>query len=202
MFKKLFNTRRRRWAWVLLVLAIGAGTGWYLLIPDPAATGPPAEVILERMAELSELVTLRIEVEEVLTTRVDGYAGGIQATILARGDVVLAVDLSEARLIEIDDDARTGVLLLPLPRPFNPRLDHQRTRVLSVERHGLWLVAPTLHPERAVIQAALQAAQQAVEKAAATSESDQRARRQAEQVLQPFCTSLGWTIQVRWSSGQ
>src|SRR5436309_2155131 len=91
-----------------VVLALGAGAAGFWLgrllagpAPAPAAqrvlhehTGPS----LERVRELSSLVTTRLDVADVQETKISGYTGAVRAVLLVKGDVLLSVDLTKAKL--------------------------------------------------------------------------------------------------------
>jgi hypothetical protein len=80
------------------------------------AAGDNATPTIERVRELAELVTLRVEVSDLRETSVEGSLGGLRLAVLARGDVEVAADLTNARLRQLDPAARTAVVLLPPPR--------------------------------------------------------------------------------------
>ncbi len=103
----------------LVVLLIGSGLGWTGALayrpPIPADgihTGPS----IERMSALSQLLTLRIDVADVLVSRIDGMTGGVQLAMLVKGDVALGIDLSQARFDKIDNAHCTALLILPPPQ--------------------------------------------------------------------------------------
>ena len=68
------------------------------------------------MSELSQLLTLRIDVADVLVSRIDGVTGGVQLAMLVKGDVALGIDLSQSRFDKIDNAYCTAVLILPPPQ--------------------------------------------------------------------------------------
>src|SRR5512138_2245362 len=96
----------------------GGGAG--LLDPAAVSHSAPAPT-LERVRELSSLVTTVVDVSDVLVTRVAGRTGSVDAVLLVRGDVEMSVDLGRARLDRVDHAARRGVLVLPPPAPGRPR---------------------------------------------------------------------------------
>src|SRR5439155_5241093 len=73
----------------------GGGAG--LLDPAAVSHSDPAPT-LERVRELSSLVTTVADVSDVLVTRVAGRTGSVEAVLLVRGDAELSVDLERARL--------------------------------------------------------------------------------------------------------
>jgi hypothetical protein len=70
--------------------------------PDTVEPAPAAVTVVvptvERLQTLSSLVTQRIEVAEACETTLAGITGSIRAVLLARGDVLLPVDLTGANV--------------------------------------------------------------------------------------------------------
>jgi hypothetical protein len=154
---------------------------------------------VEQVQALSSLVTQRVEVAEACETTLAGYTGSIRAVLLARGDVLLAVDLSGATFEAVDPAAHTAVIALPSPQASSPRLDHDRTRMLAMTESGLWAITPgDNRTSAAVIEQAYREAQEAVARVGADPDLLVRARRQAETVLGAFFSATGWKVGVRW----
>jgi hypothetical protein len=151
------------------------------------------------MAELAQLLTLRIEVADVLVTRIDGVTGGVQVAMIVKGDVALAIDLSLARFDQVDRAHCTALLLLPPPQASCARVDHDRSRLFALTADGLWAITPGTRDYLAVVDKAMAQAQDLVASAARNNEADTRARRHAEIVLSTFFHSIGWEVQVHWT---
>ena len=113
------------------------------------------------------------------------------------GDVELTVDLSQARLEDIDEATRCATLVLPDPIPSRPRLDHERTRIYQIDRTGLWQIVPGQAAEAKLVDAAMAEAQRTLERAAQDPKIIQRTRAHAARLLQDAAASLGWTLEVR-----
>ena len=103
-----------------------------------AGAGPT----IERIRELSELTTLRIDVADASVTEFRGRTGGTRAVLVVRGEVVIGVDLAGAKFEDLDAEARSAVLMLPQPRVQFARLDHERTKLVGVWSGGLWTFVP------------------------------------------------------------
>jgi hypothetical protein len=163
---------------------------------DPAPT-------LERVRELSSLVTTASDVSDVLVTRVSGRTGAVEAVLLVRGDVELSVDLERARLDGVDQNARRAVLTLPPPAPLRPRIDHGRTQLVWLGRTGLWALVPVGMgdgaPEVRAVEESHRRAQAVVECAAADPVLVEQSRQRTEKVLRTFFAAAGWGVVVRWS---
>lgn len=153
---------------------------------------------LDRIRELSELVTLQVDVADVQQTRIDGHVGGICAILVVKGDAQVGVDLSAARLEKVDATARTAVLVLPEPSVSRPRLDHDRSHLFAVRQDGLWAITPGDGLYDRVTDRAWTEAQRTVARTAAEAKILERARRHAEQVLRTWSTAAGWDLTVRW----
>ena len=159
-------------------------------------TGPT----IERVQALSSLVTARVDVADVVESRLDGRLGGAKAALLVKGDFLLGVDLSLARFEAVDAAARTAVLVLPQPKVTSPRLDHSRSRVFAVTESGLWQVAPGGgDASAAVVNKAYRDAQRFVAAACDDPSLMPRARQQAERVLAAFFRATDWKVTVRWA---
>ena len=144
---------------------------------------------------LEELVTVRIQIADVLTASDGRYSGAW----LIKGDALVAVDLLQATFEEslIDLDQRTAVLCLPLPRIIQARLDHERTKTWDVKR-VTW-VPYSGNPDR-LRDAAMLEAQKLVEHAASQADCINQAKTRAETLVTAIYGKLGWTVTVRWLS--
>ena len=150
------------------------------------------------MRELAELVAERVEVADVLETSVGGYTGGLRVAVVVRGDFLLGVDLSRAKVQAVDAEAKSFELVLPPPQASSPRVDHSRTHLFEVFDHGLWAVVPGDAGRSRVVERAFEEAQRVVEEASADPALAERSKRRAEQVLKGFFESTGWKAQVKW----
>ncbi len=191
--------------WALLPLAVvlaGAGSGylaWAWLMTRAPVEPAHAALTVERLSEVSQLLTLKLDVSDVLLSRIEGYSGGVQAAVLIKGDVSLGIDLAQARFEDVDQSHHTAILILQPPTPSEPRLNHERTRIVSLEVTGLWRGVPGSRAEQAIANQALNEAQHLLASAVREKNADQRARRHAEAVLTAFCRSLSWEITIHWA---
>ena len=193
--------RLRGWVWLAAGWAVGAGSigmGRKSSELGSQHTGPT----IERIRALSELVTTRVEVADVQETMLQGRVGSLKAVLLVKGDVLLGVDLSAAKFESIDEIRHTAVLVLPSPTVKSPRLDHERTKLFALSEAGLWRVTPgDAKADAELINRAHRDAQRYITAVAADPSLIDRSRRQAENVLTTFFKAVGWTVNVRWSSG-
>ena len=171
--------------------------------------GKPDQLVLGRITELSELVTLRVPVSELCVTEISGYTGSIRCLLLAHGDVELGVDLNRAQFENVNPSNKTATLVLPHPRTRRARLDHNRTSVYRIDRFGLWRIRFTDEKARRVVNKAMKDALAAVALVGRGEKLKVQARRQAEAVIRGamevgggMLGLIGWVTEaVSLSSG-
>lgn len=153
--------------WVLrgmVLCLIAALLMWcaYLLWRSPPAglTHTSTALTIEQIQQMRRLVTLRVPVSDVQSSRAEGWTGGLNLLLIVHGEIQFGVDLEEARLEQVDEQARTAVLVLPPPRMFSAHLDHQKTRVYQAHRTGLWKLLPGEAGASQLLEKALSQAQQ------------------------------------------
>ncbi len=191
-----------RFTRTVIVLLIGSALGWtgaMALRPSLPANGIHDEPSIERMSALSQLLTLRIDVADVLVTRIDGATGGVQVAMLVKGDVAMGIDLSQGRFDQVDHERCTAVLILPPPQASCARVDQDRSRLFALTSDGLWMITPGSRDYIAVVDKAMSQAQDLVASAAHNIDADERARGHAEILLGTFFHSIGWEVQICWS---
>src|SRR5690606_16466717 len=120
---------------------------------------------LEQMMELSELVSLRLPLEQLVEVEMTGFSGSTRGVLLARGEALLATNLSSGKL-EFDDASRTVQVTLPAPYVLSATLDQAQTRSLLVTRTGFWHLLPGDAGEGIVVEQAMFKAQQRIQQAA------------------------------------
>jgi hypothetical protein len=158
-------------------------------------TGPT----IEQVQALASLVTQRVTVVDAQETTLAGHLGSAKAALLVRGDFLIAVDLSQARLELVDHATRTATLILPQPHVDQPRVDHDRTRLILLSESGLWAITPgDGRTAPWVINRAYADAQGFVAQAAGDPSLLAKARQQAQSVLGTFFGAMGWTVRIHW----
>ena len=148
---------------------------------------------VEKLQKLSHLLTLRVQIADVLIAEGQGCRG----SWLIKGDALLAVNLSQAKITDKQEDAKQATLILPEPQVFQPRVDHSRTRTWSVERVA-WL--PWHADQDALRDAVYAEAQKLVEHTANSAENIQTAKLTAETVLKGLYSEVGWNVAVKWGN--
>jgi hypothetical protein len=133
------NTHRRTTLKNGLILA---GVGMIVCVVVGRLFAPPVKTMsaptIEQLKPLAELMTHRVVVTDALTVSLSGYTGDLRAAVIVRGDAIITVDLTEARIEDVDQQARTAVIVLPPPKVVSARVDHDHTYVFSIESSGLW----------------------------------------------------------------
>ena len=98
--------RRIRKTLVLaLIVGMAMAMAWAVSdrLADPASSG--SALTIRQIQGLSALVSMRIELSDVLQTQIRGYTGSVKAVLLVKGDVLISVDLSRARFEQQDHRA-------------------------------------------------------------------------------------------------
>ena len=209
-------TRVRQALWLFTALAVGVCAGgvisWAARVRHGSSkagtmaiedtlhtdTGPT----LQQIQRLSNLVTMKVDVADVQVTEVGGYTGGQKAILLVKGDILLGVDLSQARLESVDSGSRTAVLVLPGPGVHSPRLDQERTRLFTVTSQGLWRLVPGDAGQTAVVNDAYKHAQKVVAEAASEAGLVDQCRRNTQSAVESFFNAASWRVDVKWSDNE
>ncbi len=184
----------------LLLLSLSAAASAIFLLPrfHPLATPAPVVVhsqgpTIEKLERLSQLVTTRVQIADVLT----GEGSGCKGAWLIKGDALLAVNLSQVKITDKHEDTKQATIILPDPQVLQPRVDHSRTRTWSVERVA-WL--PWHADQDSLRDAVMAEAQRLVAHAAGSTENVQAAKMTTEGVIKALYAEVGWNVAVEWSS--
>ena len=169
-------------------------TWHYLTQPKPAPVQSQGPTI-ERLERLAHLVTMRVYIADVLV----GEGEGCRGAWLIKGDALLGIDLSQAKIVEKDDQARRAVLRFPSPEVLQSRVDHAKTRTWEVRRTA-WV--PWNADADKLRDNVMYEAQKLVASAAASVENVGQAKAAAETMLRACTTrsagkwrSLGTNIE-------
>ena len=178
---------------VLAILAVLAlrGRSWLSRSPQPIviqSLGPT----VERLQKLSHLVTTKVLIADVLVGEGEGHVGAW----LVKGDALLGVDLSRAKIIAKDDAARRATIQLPLPELLTSRVDHSRTQTWQV-RKTAWL--PWSGDGDKLRDQVMREAQKLVAQAASSEEYISQSKGAADAIIAAFYAEVGWSVLVEWS---
>lgn len=168
---------------------------------EPSAT--PIETTsapsVEQLQALTSLVTTNVHVTDALTVNLTGRTGQLRAAVIVRGNAMISIDLTQARIEQIDQVGRTATIVLPTPHVVHARLDHNRTRIFSIEATGLWSMIPTDVGRAELIDQAMREAQQAVHRAAGDSDIIEQSRIRVETLICTFfADAMNWSVTVVW----
>lgn len=145
-------------------------------------------------------MTSRVVVTDVVVTSITGLTGELRAAVVVRGDALITVDLSTASIEVIDQDTRTAKIILPSPQVISARVDHEQTRIFSIQATGLWAIVSSDDGQAVLIDQAMKQAQQAITKAANESPMIHQARTRAETLICSFfANTLQWNVTVQWA---
>ncbi len=180
--------------WPRISASIGRLTGWSSAVPPPPVVRSAPSV--EQLQSLAELVSLRVQVIDILTVEQEGWLQGYKGAWLIRGDALWTTDLAQACLQEIATAGGPTVRIeLPTPTVSWARLDHSKTRTYDL-RSKSWI--PLVRVPEHVQDEALERAQDLVARTAARPEYRRQAQRQTESVVQRFFADAGFAAEIVW----
>jgi hypothetical protein len=184
----------------LLLLSLSAAASAIFLLPRFHPPSAPTPVVvhsqgpaIEKLVKLSQLVTTRVQVADILVAEGQGCRG----SWLIKGDALIAVNLDRAKITDKSEDTKQATVILPQPDVLQPRVDHRRTRTWSVERLA-WL--PWNADQDALRDAVMAEAQRLVAHTASSAENLSKAKLTAETVLKGLYSEVGWNVAVKWGS--
>ncbi len=188
---------------VVLSVALGVGisrfdfmaripvVGPFLFEEQPART-TTSPVVVEGIRDLNQLATLRLT-ESVLITRESGGTGlerifsGERVLLVAVGEVEAGVDLANMGEEDVQIDGDRVTIRLPEPEILSTSLDEDETAVYDRD-FGLL----NFRPDDELVEEARDEAVERVEEAARENDVLDSARRNAEDSIRAFATTLGF----------
>lgn len=144
-------------------------------------------------------VTTKVITSDIIEIPVEGKFGTCAAVVIAHGDVLVGVDMQQAKFEFVDHKACTAGIVLSPPESKSPRLDHDGTRVYNIKSTGMWYFFPDQGKEDWAVDKAMQEGQRRVEASAAEPGIIAASKKQAEQVLGCMFNEVGWKVTVRWA---
>ena len=184
----------------LLLIVLAAASFAVLIIPRlvPPETPPPVVIhsegpTVEKLERLSQLVTTRIQIADILVAEGNGCRG----SWLIKGDALLSVNLGQASITDKHDDTKQATITLPEPQVLQPRVNHERTRTWAVDRLA-WM--PWNADQDSLRDAVMAEAQKLVSHTAASAETLSQAKLTSETVLKGLYSEVGWNVAVKWGS--
>jgi len=132
-----------------------------------------------------------VNVADVLVAEGEGYRG----SWLIKGDALLSIDLSQAKVVTINNQLRTATIHLPQPKVSSPRVDFTRSKTWDVEK-VTWI--PWGGDQGVLRDLAMLHAQQLVEFAAGTEENMEHARTSTSRVVGSIYRMVDWDVTIEW----
>jgi hypothetical protein len=148
---------------------------------------------VEKLQRLSHLVTTKVIIADILVGRGEGYIGAW----LVKGDGLLGVNLSRAKIVAKDDAARRATIELPQPELLTSRVDHQRTQTWQV-RKTAWM--PWSGDGDKLRDQVMREAQKLIAEAASSREYIDQSKSAAAAIIEAFYAEVGWQVSVEWTS--
>jgi hypothetical protein len=188
---------------VVLSVALGVGissfdfmaripvVGPFLFEEQPART-TTSPVVLEGIWDLNQLATVRLT-ESVLTTRESGGTrferifSGERVLLVAVGEVEAGVDLANMGEDDVQIDGDRVTIRLPEPEVLSTSLDEGETGVYDRDFGPL-----NFRPDDELVEEARDEAVDRIEEAARENDVLDSARRNAEDSIRAFVTTLGF----------
>jgi hypothetical protein len=188
---------------VVLSVALGVGiarfdfmaripvVGPFLFEEQPART-TTSPVVLEGIRDLNQLATVRLT-ESVLITRESGGTrferifSGERVLLVAVGEVEAGVDLANMGEDDVQIDGDRVSIRLPEPEVLSTRLNEDETGVYDRDFGPL-----NLRPNDELVEEARDEAVDRIEEAARENDVLDSARRNAEDSIRAFVTTLGF----------
>jgi hypothetical protein len=186
----------------LLLILLAAASSAVLLIPRlvPPSTPPPVVVhsqgpTIEKLERLSQLVTTRVHVADVLV----GEGANCRGAWLIKGSAIVSVNLGKATIVGKDETTKSATIRLPQPEILQARVDHQpgSTRTWEV-KSTTWI--PWASAQDELRDTVMAEAQKLVEHAAGSNENIQQAKAAAESAIRGLYAEVGWTVAVTWAT--
>ena len=185
-------------SFVLLVLlfatlAAGVFVGHHYpgVIPSPSADQTPRLVLRDALTEVNELVLVETAVKQTVTRELAGTLGGVAVRVDTVGIQRLGIDLTQARILDVDPRSQTVTVALPGIAVLHAGLDHNAT-FITAHTTGLWPLSLAPSPEANLLAAALRDASDGllVAPEPALSTPDLEAR------LTQLLNHRGWSVRV------
>lgn len=199
----------------LLALTAAAAAGmaamWFLggVLSRPRLTAAPL-VSLEKMGQL---VSVKVSYSDVIEftekSAIDMpfnreiRLGGTRALLVARGDCIIATDLTQATYENIDPEKRALTVALAAPRALSVRISHAGrdkggSYFYSMTENGFAAFIADPGKRTRAIDNALAKAQSELTRACLSVPNLASARQNAETVLRAMYVATGWTPAFIW----
>ena len=182
----------------LLALLVLAGRPLFKMFKVDNQIQTHSAPTIQSIREAGDLIVLRVPVTDLREVSVDGYLGGQTVLLLIHGVVEIGVDLRAARYTRLDSGSCTAELELSQPRVITAYIDHERSRVHAITRHGAWVLALGDAATRRLLDEGLRGAQRDLFMFTPDDELLGRARLTCHRLLEGQFDAVGWRLIIKW----
>lgn len=194
----------------LLVAAFAVTVTWKI---KPEKEQPPAAPPVVSVQQMGTLATLKVNYANVIEfdqrvtqdipwTQWELRFGETRVLLIARGECLIGTDLQSAKYEHLSTETKTATLILPSPKVFSARLNHDPKTggsvFYTVDNKGITSLIPGTDSQTKAMNRALQKGQSDIEAACAKPDLLIAAQKNAETVLQPVVSATGWKISIVW----
>lgn len=184
--KRRFSVRRMTFATVFGIVPILLVL-WFVGIP-PLRAAPPSLSVIQGM---SELASTRVHISDVI----EGENHHWKGKWTLHGEVILGVNLSEVDYVRADAEKREAVLRLPQPRLISSKVDHERSEEMYMKSLSL----TGFSDPKVLRDEVWRQADHKIQRLGQEPGYAERAKAQAERVLQQLFQGVGWKVQCQWA---
>jgi len=146
---------------------------------------------VSKLRDLREFATTDVILASVRHLKHDDYRGAW----IVKGDAIVSVDMGQAEFDRVEDEPKTIVLRLPLPRVIHARIDHETTQEYDFKKRG-WNFFPEDQGE--VRDKAMRDAEREIETLAADTRHIERAKSNTEIFIRKMFQLAGSNAQIKW----
>lgn len=179
-----------------LFLAAAVSLAFWFFFHRGAQLDTSSPAVVEQIRKLSRLETVDYSIDKIVEGQkqfalLPNFLTGDKLLLIAHGEVIAGVDLSQLRSSDISVNGQSVTVHLPQPQILSARLDNQRTRVYSRDTGVLTTADPSLE------STVRQAAEQQITQAAIADGILNKARQNAQTSVTALLYGLGFhTVNV------
>jgi hypothetical protein len=154
-----------------------------------AVSAPPS---IAQVQFMSDLATTRVHLSDFIEGENNHYVG--RWTL--HGEAVLGVDLSQAQYAKLDNERKRATLRLPQPHMISSKLDHDRCEEIYI-KSKVWIPTSSRQPLRDEVW---KHADRKIQRLGHEAGYMERAKVQAERVLEKLFDGFGWKVDFEWQA--
>lgn len=161
--------------------------GFWVFTAARAAVAPPSLAAIQSM---SDLATTRVHITDVI----EGENAHWRGKWSLHGEVILGVSLGDATYGQSQPDKREAVLRLPQPHLIAVKVDHERSEEMSMKS----LTYVGFSDPKLLRDDVWKHADRKLQRLGMEPGYVERAKVQAERVLQNLFNGIGWKVRFEW----